>query len=180
MFIFGHLGIGKKLLDPFSKGLPTLAILIGTLLPDVIDKSLFYGQSLLVEKTSFTWTLISGTRSIGHTALFLILLSLTAFIKRSRFLAALSLGIATHLMLDGLADAFSLIKEKDPSISHVILWPLKGLRFPSAGHKSIKYHFLSRIKEPSILWGEIIGLSLLLWDYRPILMRRGSRSHGPK
>ena len=54
MFFFGHLGAGSRLASPFSKGLPRGLLLLGTLLPDLIDKPLFYGLLFLrgLEETS--------------------------------------------------------------------------------------------------------------------------------
>src|SRR5947209_6204662 len=107
MFLLGHLGIGKKVAQPFSKGLSTRIILLGTILPDLIDKPLYYSIAWATGKQAHELGLISGTRTFGHTALFLLFIVLLGAAKKSRFLAALSLGITTHLLLDGLLDHFS-------------------------------------------------------------------------
>src|SRR4051812_43545813 len=104
MFVFGHLGIGSKLATPWAQGLPRRWLLVGTLLPDLIDKPLYYGLSFATGKSGTDLGLISGTRTFGHTALFLVLLALGSIIRRSRILAALALGTATHLLIDNFGD----------------------------------------------------------------------------
>jgi len=86
-------------------------VILGSLLPDIIDKPLEF------------WLLHS--RSFGHTLLFanlLILLGVTA-IGSTRLRASLVLSIASagHLMLDSMWE-----------IPETIPWPLYGLSFGAA------------------------------------------------
>ena len=48
MFIFGHLGIGSKMVYPWRKQITRGALLVGTVLPDLIDKPLYYGEALFI------------------------------------------------------------------------------------------------------------------------------------
>ena len=129
MFIFGHLGIGSKLVHPFSRGLSDKAVLLGTILPDLIDKPLYYGFSFFTRKQGAELGMISGTRTLGHTALFLVLLTSSAYIKKSRFLTALSLGVATHLLRVARADNF-LNNFYNFPIHSVLFWPFIIANFP--------------------------------------------------
>src|ERR1700733_5728748 len=100
MIFFGHLGIGLKTAQPFRRDLPLKPLLLGTLLPDLIDKTLYYGLSFATGRRGAELRLISGTRTFGHTILFTLALGAIAARRRSKTLAALALGSATHLFLD--------------------------------------------------------------------------------
>src|SRR5438067_10091840 len=98
MFVFGHIGFGRTMIGSKGRSLPALPLVVGMLLPDLIDKPLFYWHV-----SSF----ITCTRTFGHTALFLGSLLGLAVMRRSRVWLALGVGAATHLALDGLLDLFS-------------------------------------------------------------------------
>jgi membrane-bound metal-dependent hydrolase YbcI (DUF457 family) len=163
MFLFGHLGIGSKIISPLTRGLSRKAVLIGTILPDLIDKPLYYGLSAITKKQGSDLGIISGTRTFGHTALFLLLLTLISIARKSKLFAALALGTASHLLLDSWLTLFG------PKIHHdhfqiVLLWPWKGWNFPVIPYHGLGEH-LSIISRPDLYWPELIGLAILLWDY---------------
>src|SRR5580704_10954240 len=97
MFVFGHIGIGRTLAGPWRRRLPAFPFIVGALLPDLIDKPLYYSR---------IWEFVSCTRTFGHTGLLLALIGAVAYLTRSRGLAALALGVATHLVLDCVLDVF--------------------------------------------------------------------------
>jgi hypothetical protein len=162
MFLFGHLGIGSKLttwLSPSSWKLKQPLILLGTILPDLIDKPLYYGLSFFLQKRGEDLGIISGTRTFGHTGLFLILLFLASYRKASPTLFALALGTLTHLFLDCSID---LYEHTRPFTIHVpLFWPLTGFQFPVIPYSDLPQH-LSTAVRPSILFTEILGFGLLL------------------
>ena len=163
MFVFGHLGIGKLLAKPWRKGLPLAPLLLGTLLPDLIDKPLYYFPSWITGKRGIELGLISGTRSFGHTALFALALLTITFIRRSRTWAAITLGVATHLLLDGIGDQIGGRPDMSP-----LLWPFTGWAFPIYPHSGFTQH-LGTVFAPYIFFGEILGAALLLqefWSHR--------------
>lgn len=164
MFLLGHLGIGSRLVRPFTKGLSYRMVLLGTVLPDLIDKPLYYILSWTTGKKGADLGLISGTRTFGHTAAFLIVITLTAVVRKSKPLAALALGIASHLLLDSLADIWSG-KAYSQSIQEVILWPFSNWHFPITPYHGIAEH-LSIWNRPVVFWGEVVGLMFLALDYR--------------
>ena len=164
MFIFGHLGIGNKLVSPWSEDLPKAWIFVGALLPDLIDKPLYYGLSFLSGRSGAELGLISGTRTFGHTAIFLLVLTGIGIFRRSRLLAALCLGVASHLLLDNLGDHFMGLVDTEASTVVALLFPFLGYRFPVYPFTGTGDH-LASVLHPYVLIGEIVGLLLLGWEY---------------
>ncbi len=162
MLILGHLGIGTKLVNPWSHGLKKKWILLGTVLPDLIDKPLYYVPVLLTGKWGREFGIISGTRTFGHTGLLLLALVFGAWFKKSRLLTALALGDMTHLLLDNWVENFS---PHSPVSAHLdLFFPLYGFRFPVIPFQDAMRH-LASYSDPIFIGGEIIGASFLLWDY---------------
>lgn len=161
MFLFGHLGIGLKLASPWRKGLSRRLILLGTILPDLIDKPLYYGLSWITGKSGTDLGMIAGTRSFGHTAVLLLTMTLTSVIFKIRWLAAICIGVATHLLLDNLGDRF--LSSHDFTL-RALLWPFLGWQFPAYPFSGMHQHF-GRISEPYFLSTEIAGFLFLCWEY---------------
>lgn len=128
MLPLAHLGIGLKLAQPFSRGLGKSWILAGAILPDVLDKSLYYGGTVLGYATG-AGHLIAGTRTFGHWALTTLVPAVGAVVFRSRAAAAFALGLATHLLLDSFLYP----------TPEAVLWPLLG-PFPSPPFISWREH----------------------------------------
>jgi hypothetical protein len=175
MFFFGHLGIGSKMAYPWRDKLPRAALLVGTVLPDLIDKPLYYGVAAVVGREAASQSLISGTRTFGHTLLLLIIILLAAYLRHSRLLAALAVGITTHHLIDIIGDELQLRLDlltpgPGPDGFHALLWPFLGWGFPTSTSTMVGHG--SQIINPWVLTGEVVGLCILLWDYR----RRWRRS----
>jgi hypothetical protein len=175
MFIFGHLGVGSKMAYPWRHQIPRGALLLGTVLPDLIDKPLYYIEVAFIGSAAANQSLISGTRTFGHTLLLLIIVTLLAVLRRSRVIAALAIGIATHDLIDVVGDQIQLSLgwiQLGPGQQggHAFLWPFLGWRFPVAT-TSLGGH-VAQILNPWILFGEIVGLCILAWDYRRRWMPR--------
>ena len=121
MLLFGHIGvtlgvfIGLGILDPQLKNIiDPKYLVIGALLPDLIDKPL--GMVI------FSSILASG-RIIGHTLLLsisILLIGLYLYDKRRDIrIISLALGSFFHLMEDQIWE--------EP---RTLLWPLFGWSFP--------------------------------------------------
>jgi hypothetical protein len=154
VFLFGHIGIGRRLAQPWRRHLPAIALVIGTLLPDLIDKPLYYAHL-----SSF----VSCTRTFGHTGLFLLALIVAALISRSRTCGALAAGVATHLLLDNLMSGFSL--EPQDSAWLAFTWPFLHHTFASRVFPTIASHMQSLLVTPVIV-GELVGLLLIGLELR--------------
>jgi LexA-binding, inner membrane-associated putative hydrolase len=151
MFVFGHIGVGRQLVSRWRDALPALPLLLGTLLPDIIDKPLYYAK---------IFPYVSCTRTFGHTGLLVLLLLGAAQVFRSRALAAVGVGAATHLLLDCAMDFTSA----GPSSAWIATtWPLQGSFAISP--KVLSEHLLGLWDKP-IVMGEVLGLALLVWQLR--------------
>lgn len=118
MYLLAHLGLTVLAWEAFrrlapagpARGATLLAVAVGALLPDLVDKPL--GHLVLGWGTG---------RLFAHTALFALLLGLAAWLAASRgwraapWAAALAFGTAMHLALDATWEA--------PA---VLAWPLLG------------------------------------------------------
>jgi hypothetical protein len=161
MFIFGHLGIGRRLASPWRARLPALPLMLGMLLPDLIDKPLYYARIS---------PFISSTRTLGHTFLFLILLCGYAVARRSSTAAALAVGVVTHLLLDGFLETFD--SRGLASSWHALAWPFMSPHFATLYIPTMSRHLRSLWAWPVAI-GELVGMGLIGWE-----VWQGRRSKG--
>lgn len=160
MFVLGHIGIGRALSGPKARALPVAVFCLGAMLPDVIDKPLYYAH--LSE-------FVSCTRTFGHTGLFAVAVAAVAFVTRSRSGIALAIGTATHPALDAFLDFFS----PGPSSTWIAFsWPFLHQRFSSYLFET-PLDQLMALARVQVIACELIGGWLLWREYR----RRSS--HGP-
>ena len=152
MFVLGHVGIGRRLVGSRGRRLPTVPLVVGMVLPDLIDKPLYYWHF-----SEF----ISCTRTFGHTGLLLALVCAVAASRKSAAWLAVGLGMSTHLLLDWTLD---VIFSKDISAEAIAFaWPFWYTHFLTYDVTPLEH--LGFIFRGPILTGEIVGLSLLVWEY---------------
>jgi hypothetical protein len=162
MFALGHLGIGKAIAArPYRRfaRAEKYAFFLGALLPDLIDKPLFYVPFWLTGRHG---ELLSGTHLFAHTAVFLLLLFAAARLTHSRPLRAAAIGVATHFILDCVGLSMGL---------GTLLWPLFGWHFPTYPFKNLGHH-LATILNPITLAGELAGAAILCWGWWRARRRR--------
>ena len=154
MFVFGHLGFGHQLASPWRRRLPALPLALGMLLPDIIDKPLYYARFSDV---------ISCTRTFGHSGLFWLALLLLGWTIGRRWPVALAVGMITHIILDFTLD---LLSGSDPGVTWLALtWPLNGTAFGTVYIGSLPQH-MGRLLNPWMIAAELLGLWLVIRDYR--------------
>jgi hypothetical protein len=159
----GHLGIGSRLLGRARARLPAWPLYLGCLLPDLLDKPLYYALSAATGRHGAALGLISSSRTVGHTGLLLLALAGAALLTRSPQLVALAAGDATHLFLDNLPDLFLLGGPLPDSSSLIALvFPALGVRFPIASFTSLAEHFELNVTSPYAIAGELVGGAILL------------------
>ncbi len=155
MFPLGHIGIGTQMIPRrIRERLPWRWLAVGCLLPDLLDKPLYLTARLARRVNPGYLEMFAGSRLIGHTLVFVVALVAAASFVRSGRLRAMAWGVSTHLLLDLALDiAYG---------SHAhwrawLLWPLFGRGFPPT---------LSMYPEgAAYIVGEVVGASLLAWDY---------------
>jgi hypothetical protein len=157
VFLLGHLGVGSRMLGPLRRRLPWGWLYLGCVVPDLIDKPLFYG---LLWLRGHPDPLISGSRTFGHSGLFLLALVLLAALTRSRAAWAVVAGVATHLLLD-LGGELLLGSDAESSIWLALLFPLYGARFPVAPFDSLYQHLMMSAQNAYVIAGEILGGGIL-------------------
>jgi len=131
-------------------------LLIGSLLPDIIDKPV--GQ-FFFRKT------FSNGRIFCHTLLFLTLITLTGFYlyqNRSKtWLLVLSFGTGMHLVQDQMW--------LEP---RTLLWPLYGFAFERIDLTYWVQNLLHALRtEPDVYVPELVGVAILIW-FALVLVRQ--------
>ena len=123
-------------------------ILVGSLLPDIIDKPIgvFF----------FRDTFSSG-RIFAHSLLFLIILAAVGFYlyrrRHKTWLLALAFGSFVHLLLDSIWNT-----------PNTLLWPLLGFAFDRVEVSEwFSYWFWDLFVYPELFFTELLGLAILLW-----------------
>jgi hypothetical protein len=171
MLFLAHAGIGEKLVSPWSRRLPATMVawvVLGTLLPDFVDKPHYYALSWATGMRGEALGLICGTRTIGHTALFTLAIALGGWFTRSRAALALALGCASHLVLDNVGDAILTRLYPDaPAIDSALTaltWPFWRQQFSPAPFHDVFEHLRGWLN-PLALVTEPIGGAILAWDY---------------
>jgi hypothetical protein len=162
--------------------LPVPALYLGTLVPDLIDKPLYYSASLLTGLHGREMGLLSGTRTFGHTLILCGLVALAARRRHSAALKAIALGMATHLFLDIVVDAgHASALQRPPGVDPIlgivaVFWPLLGWQFPVMGLAKAHLYLQASIT-PVTVPCEIIGALLLVADY--VAWRRAKKAAQP-
>jgi len=159
VFALGHLGLGKRIAAWPYRRFSTRerrAFFLGALLPDLIDKPLFYIPFWVTGRRGAAAGILSGTHLFAHTGLFLLALVIAALLTRARPVRAVAIGVATHFILDCVGLSMGL---------GTLLWPLFGWQFPAYPFRNLGQH-LTTILNPVTLAGELLGAAILLWDWR--------------
>jgi membrane-bound metal-dependent hydrolase YbcI (DUF457 family) len=171
MFVLGHLGIGKRMVDLLRVELPARFVLLGTLLPDLIDKPLYYALTLWTGRTGADVGLISGTRTFGHSGLLLIAVAAVwrfraraASPRAGRAWLALWLGMVTHVLLDLVGDTYTYNTNLGPAWGtlYSLFYPLWDHgRFYALPHATPGAYFAASATNYFAIAGEGVGAWLL-------------------
>ncbi|MFN7904872.1 MAG: metal-dependent hydrolase [Pseudobdellovibrionaceae bacterium] len=162
MLIFGHLGFGAVMAAPFKKIRFGWPLFLGTVLPDLIDKPIYF----LSEQT------IPSTRSFAHTLVFIVLLTGLSLWRKSPSWWALTFGAVTHILLDNIADAY-LFEDSFLINQRIVFWPLFGWEFPDIGQITFDDQ-LHRLSNFYFMFSEFLGfvfvaaIGFLVWRRRQL------------
>ncbi len=164
MFLLGHLGLTLALVVGARRWVDVRVdyrlLLVGALLPDLIDKplSLIFGI---------------GGRNFAHTLVFALALTALFLLLRPRSssksgagmwtvaVLALAIGTWTHLLFDRMW-----------ALPEILLWPFLGLAFPLDPFDL--FSLLEGYRDPFVLVGDVLGAVALLYiAWRHRLHRKG-------
>ena len=164
MYPIAHVGIGSLIIlkSHFKKctGIKLTPLFFGTLLPDLIDKPIFYfGKYLQV----FNYSVLpaAGSRNYSHTILFSTIFFGISARLRSKVLLAISLGVISHQLIDVLSDIIIAWDIKAIPLK-LIFWPLYGTGFQKASFANFSEHLKFWVS-PYELIGEAVGLICLIY-----------------
>jgi hypothetical protein len=172
MFVFGHLGIGSGLVSLVKRELPISGVLVGTLLPDLIDKPIFYGLVRRRIVPLELQSMLPGTRTLGHTLVAVLVVATLALLSadtRRSWLVAIALGMVSHLLLDVLADCLAALRDPLPfsfrrsAAVRAAVFPLLG-PFARTHTSDFAQHFWAALRLHGI--SEIAGLAVLVTRVR--------------
>ena len=136
MMPLGHIGISfLPFLFKENGTWDVRLLVIGAILPDLIDKPL--GHLILPENNG---------RIIAHSLIFSILVFIIAL--KYRRLMPLSLGVSLHQLLDGM-----FLETRSA------LWPFLG-GFEATDYELIEW--IHALTEPYVIFEEMLGLSIIL------------------
>lgn len=169
MFLLGHLGIGLGLAWLLAWKAPARIdyrlVLLGAILPDLIDKPLGYVLGL-------------ETRLWAHTFLFLFSILVLSVVPAWRALRFVGFGVATHLLLDEIW-----------ALPNVVWYPAYGWWFPTAIFDTNRW-FEALLHDPIVQAGEILGFAILVafawvhgvrsWPTLRQFVRRGTLPRPPE
>ena len=132
-------------------------LLIGSLLPDIIDKPI---------GTFFLRGTFSNGRIFSHSLLFLVMISLIGFYlykhRTKTWLLVISFGTFTHLILDQMW--------RDP---HTLLWPAFGFTFEKGDVSEWIPSLIHALwRDPGVYVPELLGLAILVWFTWSLVRRR--------
>ena len=174
MFLFGHIGVTLGIFFGLAILVPRLRILIdptfvviGALLPDLIDKPL--GRII------FASTFANG-RIIGHTLLFSLILSMIGLYLYDKRMDVRVLSMAT-------GSFFHLIEDEMWNTPDTLFWPIFGLRFPRGSSDNVGIWYLIRELENSFTFHlsrsyipEILGMTIIVILVLHSLLKRFSQN----
>jgi hypothetical protein len=164
MYPVAHIGIGSLIvLKTYYRKYQNVKlshIFLGTLLPDLIDKPIYYiGKYFQVAEYSLLS--VAGSRNYSHTLLFAVIIFGLSLTSRKALLLSVSLGVISHQLIDIISDM--LISWNYRSISlGLIFWPAYGTRFPKGPFANFSEH-LKFWFSPYEISGELLGLTCLIY-----------------
>ena len=123
-------------------------LLIGSLLPDIIDKPI--GHLLFRE-------MFNNGRIFPHTLLFLILVTISGIYlykcHKKTWLIAFSFGTLAHLVFDQMWHA-----------PRTLFWPLMGLTFERIDISDLVPNIIhALLTDPAVYLPELLGAVILVW-----------------
>jgi hypothetical protein len=159
MWPWAHAAVGYLLYRTWLRGqrrrpadLPTLALAVGTQLPDLIDKTMAWYAGILPYGRSLTHTLFV----VGPLCLLVVALARRYGLEEVG--TAFAVGLASH----PLADAVGALVHLDPRGAGFLVWPL--IAPPDAEVEGLLAHLRNIEGSPLFLFGlAVTAAGLIAW-----------------
>ncbi|EKQ52815.1 MULTISPECIES: metal-dependent hydrolase [unclassified Clostridium] len=171
MIFFGHLGLtteaikayeiisykdkNKKLSDEVL--IDYRIVLIGSILPDIIDKPI--GAGLFR-------SIFHNSRIFGHTLLFsflLIVIGLYVLNKRGK----------NNILLLGICSSIHLVLDSMWLYPNILLWPYLGWTFPVRPEGNwVSSDIVRLITDPTYYLPELIGFAIIAYYFRRLIINK--------
>lgn len=169
MIFFGHLGVTTGVIKTYEKiayknkelnnetSLDYRAVLIGSILPDIIDKPI---GAFLFRST------FHNSRIFGHTLLFSVIVILIGLYIMCKYKknSILLLGICTsiHLILDSMWLYLD-----------ILFWPYFGWKFPARTEGNwVQSDIIRLVTDPSYYLPELIGFMIIAYYFIRLVKNR--------
>ena len=151
---------GRTRLLAFLEKIDTRLLLVGSLLPDIIDKPVV---------TFFFREVFGKGRLFCHTLAFFLLITLAGFYLYRRrgktWLLIFSIGTFVHLVCDKMWHEIQ-----------TLLWPVCGLTFQRSDPSNLDHWLRNSLYglpfDPSAFVPELVGIAILIWFVLVLVRRR--------
>lgn len=133
-----------------------LTLTVGMLLPDVLDKPVYYAFH-------GRWV-ITSTRTFGHTGVAVLVLWLIA--RRVPRWIPIAAGATTHVLLDALMDVALDDNGGAGSEWIALTWPFHGFGFDTThAYTTLTAHVSALVVSWPVTISELAGLALSVWAF---------------
>lgn len=169
MIFFGHLGITTGVIKSYEKvfykdkkmnskiSIDYRAVLLGAILPDIIDKPIgaYFFRSTFHNSRIFAHTLM-------FSALLIIVGSLLLYIRRNNSILLLGISSSIHLILDSMW-----------LYSSILFWPYFGLKFPVRPEGNwIQSDIVKLVTDPSCYLPELVGFIIIAYYFIKLIKNK--------
>ncbi|MBL4930739.1 metal-dependent hydrolase [Clostridium paridis] len=167
MIFFGHLGLTTGAMKIYEKvssekydiktKLDYRVILIGSILPDIIDKPIGAG---------IFRGIFHNSRIFAHTLIFSVSLLLLGGYKLYK-------SNKNKILLLGISSSIHLILDSMWLFPSILLWPYLGFKFPIRAEGDwLKSDFIRLITDPSYFIPELIGFCIIGYYFIRVIKRK--------
>lgn len=170
MIFFGHLGLTTEAIKAYEvilhkdnklSGKEVFVdyryVLIGSILPDIIDKPIGAG----VFRSVF-----HNSRIFGHTLIFSLVLILIGIYMLNR-------NGKNNILFLGIASSIHLVLDSMWLYPNILLWPYLGWKFPARPEGNwVNSDIVRLITDPTYYLPELIGFAIIAYFFIRLFRRR--------
>lgn len=168
MIFFGHLGLTtgavrtyEKLLSKDTNQIDYRIVLVGSILPDLIDKPI---GAFLFRST------FHNSRIFAHSLLFSVILLCIG-------IYSLLVHGKNNILVLGISSSIHLILDSMWQYPGILFWPYFGFRFPARPEGNwVQSDLIRLISDPSYFLPEIIGFLIIAYFFIRLIKNKNLRN----